>query len=218
MTGPGSDASNFTSIKDPEKRLAAILSYDNFSFGQYLRREMGWKADRINYVETVLSATGNFDHAVPEVVLSRGEFDPNARWATLEGGLGKLTAAMADYLRAHHITIHMTTPIAAVASWAVEKKAAMRRLATEDLYKVGLQFPKRWWDSPGGQSHTDRAPWWLVYPSDPKMNTVLLYATSCNATRATCPSPVNTSACTTAGSPAPTSPRCWLSATPWASS
>ncbi|WP_165960565.1 flavin monoamine oxidase family protein [Actinocrispum wychmicini] len=209
----------FTSIKDPEKRLATILSYDNISFSQYLRAEMGWQADRINYVETVLSATGNFDRAVPEVVLSRGEFDPNARWVTLAGGLGKLTAAMADYLRAHNVAIHMTTPIAAVgetkdgkvpltpangtprsfhrvilaiptaplrlmdtpASWAVEKKAAMRRLATEDLYKVGLQFPKRWWDSPGGQSHTDRAPWWLVYPSDPKMNTVLLYGWATDA-------------------------------------
>jgi hypothetical protein len=69
--------------------------------------------------------------------------------------------------------------------WSSEKEQAIRAMHFEPLYKIGLRFKTRFWErgerpSLGGQSITDLASRWIVYPSygrgDDGPGVLLLYS------------------------------------------
>ncbi|KAK7445377.1 hypothetical protein VKT23_014794 [Stygiomarasmius scandens] len=66
--------------------------------------------------------------------------------------------------------------------WDVEKEMAIRSMHFEPLYKIGMRFKTRFWETVclGGQSTTDLPIRWIVYPSngigDKGSGVLLLYA------------------------------------------
>lgn len=82
----------FNAISDPATRFEEIMKYDGVSFWQYLISQ-GWSAEKASYVETVISATNQFQRAFPEVALEAADFNTDNAWRTVAGGMQRVVTA-----------------------------------------------------------------------------------------------------------------------------
>ncbi|KAH8891938.1 flavin-containing amine oxidase [Thozetella sp. PMI_491] len=185
------------------------MKLDEISFRMYLRFVAGWPPEVVDYVETVMSQSNQYDLSFTEILLQNLDFD-TLEWSTVDGGmslLGESAAAQVGWAN-----IHLNTPVSLVdvcpdgkvtlgtskpggldlwtfdkvilaippaalrnirnrPLWSPSKEQAIRSMHFEPLYKVGLHFRTRFWETLerprlGGQSCTDLRVRWIVYPSN----------------------------------------------------
>ncbi|KAF0811970.1 Flavin-dependent L-tryptophan oxidase RebO [Andreprevotia sp. IGB-42] len=90
--------------KDFDAGFAEIVKYDNLSLFTYLTELKGWSIEKVNYVETMTSATNQFQQSFTELVIESMDFS-GAQWKTIANGMDRLPNACADVIGRDHITM-----------------------------------------------------------------------------------------------------------------
>ncbi|KXX80989.1 putative L-amino-acid oxidase YobN [Madurella mycetomatis] len=165
-----------------------VMRYDQYTFRAYCINVKGWNNALVDFVETMMSQTNQFNLSVPELVMQTLDFNV-VQWKTIHDGMSRLPEAMAHLVGLDNITfgarvtgaafdrVVLAIPPAALRMvvdrprWKPGKEMAIRALHFEPLYKMGLRFKTRFWEhgtpaSRGGQSTTDLPIRWIVYPSN----------------------------------------------------
>ncbi len=88
--------------EDFEKGFEEILKFDNMSFFTYLTLVLGWSIDEVNYVETMESATNQFQNSFTELIIESLDFS-GAAWKTIENGMDRLPLACAEVIGSNNI-------------------------------------------------------------------------------------------------------------------
>ncbi|SMC28548.1 Monoamine oxidase [Andreprevotia lacus DSM 23236] len=94
--------------KDFNAGFAEIVKYDNLSMYTYLTELKGWSMEKVNYVETMTSATNQFQQSFTELVIESMDFS-GAAWKTIANGMDRLPDACADLIG--HDRIKMNAPV-----------------------------------------------------------------------------------------------------------
>lgn len=91
--------------KDFDLGFQEIVKFDNLSLYTYLTAVLGWSMEKVNYVETMTSATNQFHNSFTELVIESMDFS-GAAWKTIENGMDRLPNGCAAVLGREHISMN----------------------------------------------------------------------------------------------------------------